>query len=165
MPLVLETWERIFSIEKHLLVWYILGHGDSAGQKVPTLVRSIGIISQVACGSCHTLALSHDGMTVWSFGAGDNGNHACLFEIDNIRCILQKCKDSEKILSRFYPSRSTITGISNKACWHAIIFPAKINQYHRCFRNRRTEKRHGAVLKHFKKFKNVSAFNILEDNF
>lgn len=30
-------------------------------------------VGSVACGSAHTLALSHDGKTVWSFGSGDGG--------------------------------------------------------------------------------------------
>ena len=29
----------------------------------------------MSCGSSHTLVLSQDGRTVWSFGGGDNGNY------------------------------------------------------------------------------------------
>ncbi len=28
---------------------------------------------QVSCGASHTLAISDDGRTIWSFGAGDHG--------------------------------------------------------------------------------------------
>ncbi len=40
---------------------------------MPTLVKDISGVGQVSCGSAHTLALSLDGRTVWSFGSGDNG--------------------------------------------------------------------------------------------
>ncbi|XP_071541149.1 LOW QUALITY PROTEIN: probable E3 ubiquitin-protein ligase HERC1 [Panulirus ornatus] len=50
-----------------------LGHGDSTSRNVPTLVRDISGVGQVVCGSAHTLALSADGRTVWSFGSGDHG--------------------------------------------------------------------------------------------
>ena len=51
----------------------IPGHGDSNGKNVPTLVKEISQVGQVACGSSHTIAVSLDGRSVWSFGAGDNG--------------------------------------------------------------------------------------------
>nr|XP_053648637.1 probable E3 ubiquitin-protein ligase HERC1 isoform X4 [Cherax quadricarinatus] len=50
-----------------------LGHGDSTSRNVPTLVRDISGVGQVVCGSAHTLALSADSRTVWSFGSGDHG--------------------------------------------------------------------------------------------
>ncbi|XP_068210388.1 probable E3 ubiquitin-protein ligase HERC1 [Palaemon carinicauda] len=50
-----------------------LGHGDSTSRNIPTLVRDISGVGQVVCGSAHTLALSADGRTVWSFGSGDHG--------------------------------------------------------------------------------------------
>ena len=50
-----------------------LGHGDSQSRDVPTMVKDIGPVSQIACGAAHTLALSEDGRTVWSFGSGDHG--------------------------------------------------------------------------------------------
>ena len=50
-----------------------LGHGDSQSRDVPTVVKDIGPVSQIACGAAHTLALSEDGRTVWSFGSGDHG--------------------------------------------------------------------------------------------
>jgi hypothetical protein len=56
-----------------LAVFNMLGHGDSNGRSVPTLVKDIGVAGHVACGSCHTLVVSQDGWTVWSFGGGDNG--------------------------------------------------------------------------------------------
>lgn len=40
---------------------------------MPSLVRDISSVGGVACGSAHTLAVSVDGKTVWSFGGGDNG--------------------------------------------------------------------------------------------
>lgn len=40
---------------------------------MPTLVRDLSNIGAVACGSAHTIALSADGKTVWSFGSADNG--------------------------------------------------------------------------------------------
>ncbi|XP_059169765.1 probable E3 ubiquitin-protein ligase HERC1 isoform X3 [Physella acuta] len=50
-----------------------LGHGDKTSRNVPKQVKDIGPVGQVACGSSHTLAVSQDGKTVWSFGGGDNG--------------------------------------------------------------------------------------------
>ena len=50
-----------------------LGHGDGSSQKSPKRIHGIGPICQVAAGSSHTIALSKDGLTVWTFGAGDNG--------------------------------------------------------------------------------------------
>ena len=50
-----------------------LGHGDSNCRNVPTLVKDVTNVGQVACGSAYTLAVSLDGRTVWSFGSGDNG--------------------------------------------------------------------------------------------
>eukprot|EP00794_Sanderia_malayensis_P006664 gene6664-7416_t len=50
-----------------------LGHGDSSSKSIPTLVKNIAPVCQVVCASSHTLALSMDGLEVWSFGAGDNG--------------------------------------------------------------------------------------------
>ncbi|KAL4617326.1 putative E3 ubiquitin-protein ligase HERC1 [Arapaima gigas] len=50
-----------------------LGHSDSHSRNVPTLVKDISGVGQVACGSSHTIAVAQDGRTVWSFGGGDNG--------------------------------------------------------------------------------------------
>ncbi|XP_049838129.1 LOW QUALITY PROTEIN: probable E3 ubiquitin-protein ligase HERC1 [Schistocerca gregaria] len=50
-----------------------LGHGDYNGRSVPTLVRDLTGVGQVACGSAHTIVLSADGRTVWSFGSAENG--------------------------------------------------------------------------------------------
>uniref|UniRef100_A0A8C7YP15 HECT-type E3 ubiquitin transferase n=1 Tax=Oryzias sinensis TaxID=183150 RepID=A0A8C7YP15_9TELE len=50
-----------------------LGHSDSQSRSVPTLVKDISGVGQVACGSSHTIAVAQDGRTVWSFGGGDNG--------------------------------------------------------------------------------------------
>lgn len=44
-----------------------------SGQKTPTKVAAISSVKEVACGVAHTLALSTDGLTVWSFGSGDSG--------------------------------------------------------------------------------------------
>ncbi|XP_061671695.1 probable E3 ubiquitin-protein ligase HERC1 isoform X2 [Syngnathoides biaculeatus] len=50
-----------------------LGHGDSNSRNIPSLVKDISNVGEVSCGSSHTIALSKDGRTVWSFGGGDNG--------------------------------------------------------------------------------------------
>ncbi|XP_040012790.1 probable E3 ubiquitin-protein ligase HERC1 isoform X5 [Xiphias gladius] len=50
-----------------------LGHSDSQSRNVPTLVKDVSGVGQVACGSSHTIAVAQDGHTVWSFGGGDNG--------------------------------------------------------------------------------------------
>ncbi|RUS88143.1 hypothetical protein EGW08_004105, partial [Elysia chlorotica] len=50
-----------------------LGHGDKTPSNIPKQVKEIGPVGQVACGSSHTLVISQDGKTVWSFGGGDNG--------------------------------------------------------------------------------------------
>ncbi|MEQ2195626.1 putative E3 ubiquitin-protein ligase herc1, partial [Xenoophorus captivus] len=55
-----------------------LRHGDSNSRNIPTLVKDISNVGEVSCGSSHTIALSKDGRTVWSFGGGDNGV-TCLF--------------------------------------------------------------------------------------
>lgn len=49
------------------------GHGDKTSRNLPKQVKDIGLVGQVACGSSHTIAISQDGKTVWSFGGGDNG--------------------------------------------------------------------------------------------
>lgn len=53
-----------------------LGHGDSNSRNIPTLVKDISNVGEVSCGSSHTITLSKDGRTVWSFGGGDNGEPA-----------------------------------------------------------------------------------------
>ncbi|TRY98659.1 hypothetical protein DNTS_005902 [Danionella cerebrum] len=50
-----------------------LGHSDSHSRNVPTLVKDISGVGQVACGSSHTIAVAQDGRILWSFGGGDNG--------------------------------------------------------------------------------------------
>lgn len=40
---------------------------------MPTIVADLKDVGQVACGSSHTLVVSRDGRTVWSFGSGENG--------------------------------------------------------------------------------------------
>lgn len=51
----------------------VAGHSDSQSRNMPTLVKDISGVGQVACGSSHTIAVAQDGRTVWSFGGGDNG--------------------------------------------------------------------------------------------
>lgn len=50
-----------------------LGHGDSNGRHIPTLVKDLTDVGNVACGSSHTVVVSKDGKLVWSFGSGENG--------------------------------------------------------------------------------------------
>ncbi|KAH3837497.1 hypothetical protein DPMN_110888 [Dreissena polymorpha] len=50
-----------------------LGHGDSASKNLPTKVKDLPPLDHVACGSSHTVAVSKDGKTIWSFGSGDAG--------------------------------------------------------------------------------------------
>ena len=50
-----------------------LGHGDSSSRNLPKHVKQVSGVGQVACGSSHTLVVSQDGRTVWSFGGGENG--------------------------------------------------------------------------------------------
>ncbi|XP_050515460.1 probable E3 ubiquitin-protein ligase HERC1 isoform X1 [Diabrotica virgifera virgifera] len=52
-----------------------LGHLDSNARHIPTLVQDLANVEvgSVACGSSHTLVVSKDGQTVWSFGSGENG--------------------------------------------------------------------------------------------
>ena len=50
-----------------------LGHGTTVSKKIPTQVAGIRNAGQVSCGLNHTLCVSKDGMTVWSFGDADFG--------------------------------------------------------------------------------------------
>nr|CAH7744976.1 unnamed protein product [Callosobruchus chinensis] len=50
-----------------------LGHGENNARYTPAFVADLSDVGQVACGSSHTLVVSADGKTVWSFGSGDNG--------------------------------------------------------------------------------------------
>lgn len=59
-----------------------VGHGDSNSRNIPTLVKDISNVGEVSCGSSHTIALSKDGRTVWSFGGGDNGVYPFTCQID-----------------------------------------------------------------------------------
>lgn len=65
----------ILRIEAFTAFFFTLaaGHSDSQSRNVPTLVKDISGVGQVACGSSHTIAVAQDGRTVWSFGGGDNG--------------------------------------------------------------------------------------------
>lgn len=49
---------------------------------MPTLVKDISGVGQVACGSSHTIAVGQDGRTVWSFGGGDNGMLTVYIQLD-----------------------------------------------------------------------------------
>ena len=53
-----------------------LGHSSSLScmKKVPEQVAGVGHdVSMVVCGFNHTLCVSSDGLTTWSFGDGDHG--------------------------------------------------------------------------------------------
>ena len=53
-----------------------LGHSSSLScmKKAPELVAGVGQdVSMVVCGFNHTLCVSSDGLTTWSFGDGDHG--------------------------------------------------------------------------------------------
>ncbi|KAF6207949.1 hypothetical protein GE061_016398 [Apolygus lucorum] len=50
-----------------------LGLGDDMSRHVPTLITELTGVGSVACGENHTLVLSADGKTVWSFGCGEGG--------------------------------------------------------------------------------------------
>lgn len=50
-----------------------LGHDYTSSKNFPTKVQSIESVGLVACGGSHTLAVSQDGKTIWSFGGGENG--------------------------------------------------------------------------------------------
>lgn len=50
-----------------------LGHGDTVSHNTPTLVADLSGVGSVSCGNTHTLVLSADGKTVWSFGSGEWG--------------------------------------------------------------------------------------------
>lgn len=52
------------------------GCGDNNSRNVPSLVKDVSNVGQVACGSAHTLCVSKDGRTTWSFGSGDNGKNS-----------------------------------------------------------------------------------------
>jgi alpha-tubulin suppressor-like RCC1 family protein len=52
-------------------------------------VDEIGPVKQVACGEAHTLAVSVDGKTVWSFGHGEYGR---LGHGDSVRQTLPKVR-------------------------------------------------------------------------
>lgn len=60
-------------------MFFVKGCGDNNSRNVPTLVKDVSSVGQVACGSAHTLCISKDGRTVWSFGSGDNGKYSLLF--------------------------------------------------------------------------------------
>ena len=53
-----------------------LGHSSSLSciKKAPELVAGVGQdVSMVVCGFNHTICVSSDGLTTWSFGDGDHG--------------------------------------------------------------------------------------------
>lgn len=58
-----------------LTYFSIIGHSHSHSRNVPTLVKDISGVGQVACGSSHTIAVAQDGRVGWSFGGGDNGKY------------------------------------------------------------------------------------------
>lgn len=53
---------------------YFSGHDYASSKNFPTKVQAIESVGLVACGGSHTLAVSLDGKTIWSFGGGENGH-------------------------------------------------------------------------------------------
>ena len=57
----------------HVLYWCV-GVTDVGWRSTPKLVADVsGSVGEACCGGSHTLLLSTDGQTVWSFGSGDGG--------------------------------------------------------------------------------------------
>ena len=72
--IILEMFSSSYSYsQKETQNFLFQGHGDKTPRNIPKQVKEIGPVGQVACGSSHTLVVSQDGKTVWSFGGGDNG--------------------------------------------------------------------------------------------
>ena len=69
------------------MVLYIIIITTTTTCIVPTKVSNIGAVQQVSCGTSHTLALSIDGDTIWSFGQGESGR---LGHGDTARSLLPK---------------------------------------------------------------------------
>jgi alpha-tubulin suppressor-like RCC1 family protein len=58
------------------------GHPDTSDKLVPTLVKEVRKVGQVALGNTHTLVVSQDGHTVWSFGGGETGECYFLYIVE-----------------------------------------------------------------------------------
>ena len=50
-----------------------LGTGDGQSKYTPSLVKDLADVGAVSCGCSHTLVLSKDKKTIWSFGSGEGG--------------------------------------------------------------------------------------------
>ncbi|KTG13251.1 hypothetical protein cypCar_00022227 [Cyprinus carpio] len=72
------------------------GHSDSHSRNMPTLVKDISGVGQVACGSSHTIAVAQDGRIVWSFGGGDN---ECQHMSHSYTIVMNFCLCVEAVMS------------------------------------------------------------------
>ena len=86
-------------LNNHLFFFCHIGHGDNNSKNIPCVVREIGPVGQVACGSAHTVCVSQDGHTVWSFGSGDNGKFYNYGKIRSLVVVhtLSECHRMEKL--------------------------------------------------------------------
>lgn len=113
------------------------GHSDSQSRNVPTLVKDISGVGQVACGSSHTIAVAQDGRTVWSFGGGDNGMVMLLklfffivSEQSSVQCLLSSvthsCRQTwpRRHQSRVSPQDHRVPAWihhQESVCWQPVI--------------------------------------------
>ena len=77
----------------------LIGHGDNNSRNIPVQVKDVSNVSQVACGSAHTVCVSVDGAIVWSFGSGDNGNllEQISYECEKFLAMCVPCHDCDVI--------------------------------------------------------------------
>ena len=95
------------------------GHGDNNSRYSPSLVRGVGGVGSVVCGSTHTLALAADGRTVWSFGSGkwrrEHQSYWCTRRAWHTAVITVYCT---AVLALVLCWHVCCTGTSLVLCWH-----------------------------------------------